>query len=1423
MKQCTQVLTLLTAGFLLGAGAFAGSFTSDFSDPNQPGFTLAGGTRPNGDPYPAFIKDATGNDCLALTFAENSEQGTILFDELDPGATVASFKLSVKVRIGGGTSTPADGLAVYFGTAPLYGATFGEEGPEGTDPGITVCIDTYDNTDGDPTTPGGEAPAIDVKVNGVTIATTPVNVFFPLSDTFVPLNIELKENGLLNVDFKGTVIYTNLVLVGYAPMPGAQFAIGARTGGLNANHWIDDISITTVVAGAPVAASIVQQPQSQTVAEHGSVTFSVIPGGTPPFTYEWYKNNAVVPGATGPSLTLNDVSFADNNAKFKVRVTNAQGSAISDEVTLTVQQDVVAPTIVYARGSDTFDTVTIGFSEPVAITGATFVIDKGLSVTSTTQPNSTTVVLGTSKQTPGEVYTITVNGVKDLAFIPNSIASDTKVSFSAWVLAIGFLRHEYWGGLNTAPGTIDDLLSDPRYPNAPDQVGYVSAFDTRTIFPNDTHEYYGAKMSGFIIPKETADYYFFIRSDDASQLYLSTDESPDNVVLIAEETGCCNAFLEPGALQTSFAPIRLVAGQRYYVMAVMKEGTGGDYCQVAWRKDGDPTPASSLTPIPGEFLATYADPGIATIEITKQPEDFATSENKTATFTVSATGSPPPLIYQWQRANPGSTVFENIPGATSASYTTPLLKRATDHGARYRVLVTVPGKTVASAEATLSVEIDITPPSLVRVASGVDFKSVYLIFSEPMDTASISDVSNYTIPGLNVTGVRVLSDRTVMLLTSQQSEDTTYTVTCGPGIKDTAIPANAIDPSANSGTFTSPVLIPEAMAWEIWTGLATDTVAVSELTSDPRYPLDPSQVKLTPGYEGPGFGDGYGARVRGWITPKVTDDYVFFVAADDNAELWLSTDDTVANKRLIALEPNWANQREWTGDSGGRRPCLAGNPCENVSLPIRLEAGKRYYTELLWKEGGGGDHAAVAWKRASAPDPENGSAPMWGEVLSTAIQKSLLRSVALPVELASPVGSGHADKPGFIARVYQVDQQGSTVSVNQTSRAEQELAGLLGPNVADLSGAVDGVFLIDTIINWNQDGVDIGSIPGDTFIPGIPGLGSNFDRNTDNIAVEIITYAEFPKAGAYMMAVASDDGFKVTATDKAPTNIRAVRVHPPSSAAGSYYAADGSTQYGGAFKPITAPIVGKVVLAEPDHACEPLVNADKMPGAIALIYRGVCRFDAKVPRAVEAGAIAAIIVNNRDPGSAEGIWPIVMGGSYPYASAVMISKPDGDKIRAALMAGEEVIADITPDDTPALGEFDGGRGIADTFFPIYVLEPGVYPLRLVWYEGEGGANVEWFMFDGAGNRVALNDRTNPTAVKTYRARTYVPVVTPEIKGIALQGANVVITYKGVLQQASKLPAAPSEWSDVPGASSTGYATYTTSAGGTEKYFRARKP
>jgi hypothetical protein len=77
---------------------------------------------------------------------------------------------------------------------------------------------------------------------------------------------------------------------------------------------------------------------------------------------------------------------------------------------------------------------------------------------------------------------------------------------------------------------------------------------------------------------------------------------------VAQETGCCNAFLEPGAAQTTAAPINLTAGQKYGFTVMMKEGGGGDYVFVAWRLSTDTTAADALPAISSEFFGTFAPP-----------------------------------------------------------------------------------------------------------------------------------------------------------------------------------------------------------------------------------------------------------------------------------------------------------------------------------------------------------------------------------------------------------------------------------------------------------------------------------------------------------------------------------------------------------------------------------------------------------------------------------------------------------------------------------------------------------------------------------------------------------------------------------------------------------------------------------------------
>ncbi len=86
------------------------------------------------------------------------------------------------------------------------------------------------------------------------------------------------------------------------------------------------------------------------------------------------------------------------------------------------------------------------------------------------------------------------------------------------------------------------------------------------------------------------------------------------------------------------------------------------------------------------------------------------------------------------------------------------------------------------------------------------------------------------------------------------------------------------------------------------------------------------------------------------VITTVTGEYTFWIAADDNAELWLSTTESENQKVKIASMPHWSRSRQWTRYSQQR------------SAAITLQAGQKYYIEALQKESWGGDNLAVAWQ-----------------------------------------------------------------------------------------------------------------------------------------------------------------------------------------------------------------------------------------------------------------------------------------------------------------------------------------------------------------------------------------------------------------------------------------------------------------------------
>jgi hypothetical protein len=422
----------------------------------------------------------------------------------------------------------------------------------------------------------------------------------------------------------------------------------------------------------------------------------------------------------------------------------------------------------------------------------------------------------------------------------------------------GSIEREFW--LNI-PGT---SLSSVPFNTPPQSYSSYSSFETGQYEGTN----YGSRMRGYVCIPQTGNYTFWISSDDNSELWLSTDDTPGNKRLIASVTGA-TAFRDytKYPAQKSVA-IPMQGGQKYYIEALHKEGTGNDFISVGWQ-----LPDGALErPIPGNRLIRLTAPGtrqeplVAFIE----PEDN-------------------------ERFDAGSNIL------LRASASDP-------DGSVYKV----------SFEANSQVLYeDFTAPyeyTWNNVPAGT-----YLVMVRATDNEGLSNVE------------------AIDIVVGEQS-------------------------CAGTGKIYR----------EVWTGIAGTSVSSIPVNTTPNRIVELTSFS-TPNY----YGNDYGARIRGYLCVPVSGSYIFYIASDDNSELWLSTDEDPSNKVKIAYLNGAVPVNVWDKYATQR------------SSAIQLVGGQRYYIEALHKEGNGADHISVAWRFQNGdfegPIPGNRLIPYVDPATSTAV------------------------------------------------------------------------------------------------------------------------------------------------------------------------------------------------------------------------------------------------------------------------------------------------------------------------------------------------------------------------------------------------------------------------------------------------------
>ena len=160
------------------------------------------------------------------------------------------------------------------------------------------------------------------------------------------------------------------------------------------------------------------------------------------------------------------------------------------------------------------------------------------------------------------------------------------------------------------------------------------------------------------------------------------------------------------------------------------------------------------------------------------------------------------------------------------------------------------------------------------------------------------------------------------------------------------------DPACNGEVNCTPDCVTGTILVETFTGISGNSI--SNLTSAAIYPDSPSTTEYDTDLNRPNnFADNYGTRIRGYIIPSETGDYIFNITSDDHSELHLSTDNNPANSSLIANIIGWAPEGNHTKFAS------------QTSASITLQAGTYYYIEVLQKEGGSGDNLEVYWQTPS--------------------------------------------------------------------------------------------------------------------------------------------------------------------------------------------------------------------------------------------------------------------------------------------------------------------------------------------------------------------------------------------------------------------------------------------------------------------------
>ncbi len=160
----------------------------------------------------------------------------------------------------------------------------------------------------------------------------------------------------------------------------------------------------------------------------------------------------------------------------------------------------------------------------------------------------------------------------------------------------GFLNVAIWEDMCG-----DEMLSLKEFPLFPHGPSTRLRTSRLRMYFTRQFDNFGLRIYGFLSPRESGNYNFYLSATGSSELWISLDSKPENSKLIANVTS--------GLSRGSDQYIPLSAGNRYYLEILLKHGDnfllGSNYLHLKWRsstwKEHD------LRDIPSDVFIAFED------------------------------------------------------------------------------------------------------------------------------------------------------------------------------------------------------------------------------------------------------------------------------------------------------------------------------------------------------------------------------------------------------------------------------------------------------------------------------------------------------------------------------------------------------------------------------------------------------------------------------------------------------------------------------------------------------------------------------------------------------------------------------------------------------------------------------------------------